>query len=723
MEEAQLLTKAYEFFKAHKAKNMTYYLAAQIASAHLENGKHDMALRFHERIAKNYRRGWREILDAILAKSFVSAKETEEWETAVRAGMELMSPGSSVSIEERERYAKEVLEILQTKSPSSAEQAAIPLDMTETAPLFNCRLSFWSSSTHISTPVPFQLALSSSSSSRSSAFSFSQLDIHFNNDRPPVTVKHFDAAEPAGGVERVNLGDVTKEEDRTATLRWEDGQTKVEKVVLSASIGDWQLSLSLKPETAPRELVWYVKDKTVPLTQAEASSCRITRRDLQTSVDTTFAGSAYLGEDFPIDVEVSNEDELDVQVFLVLFLQPGDDGAHNRVLVDSQSSTSVIESLSLGTLTPGASLRKTFHLTSLGPPGTRFVDVTVRTIPTLSASSASSPPPAAIPSPAEVTRTLAIPAVHPVLAAFDTQMFHRRRPLKPLPDLQEPDGWEGAQEAQLVARLQAAGPWDIEVVGMRLSCESSPAIRVTASSLDAFANSPLALTWKPRDLFNALFRLDVKPQLFEQQPPAAGAVLAVTWRRPGSSTSTTTAIPLPPIQPLPLLPAITLQLAPYLVLHQPTTLTYRFSNPTGRSITLSSQLDGPEVPSSFVFAGPRRFPEWILASGEERSLQVRVVPLMAGDWALPRLRVWEVEHVSAPPVPPLFDEDGRPVPAPPPPQPRMHELDVQVETDAVEEKDPAQAELEADLRSARDGDDGESGRGAVKAPVVLVLPR
>jgi len=41
----QLFTKAYEFFKAHKAKNMTYFVANEIASAHFEAGKFDMALK------------------------------------------------------------------------------------------------------------------------------------------------------------------------------------------------------------------------------------------------------------------------------------------------------------------------------------------------------------------------------------------------------------------------------------------------------------------------------------------------------------------------------------------------------------------------------------------------------------------------------------------------------------------------------------------------------
>lgn len=41
-------------------------------------------------------------------------------------------------------------------------------------------------------------------------------------------------------------------------------------------------------------------------------------------------------------------------------------------------------------------------------------------------------------------------------------------------DLEEPTGWEGASDVSLVARVCAAGPWDIEVVGLRLACEASP---------------------------------------------------------------------------------------------------------------------------------------------------------------------------------------------------------------------------------------------------------
>ncbi|GAA5850035.1 hypothetical protein JCM8547_000988 [Rhodosporidiobolus lusitaniae] len=737
----ELFTKAYEFFKAHKAKNMTFYIAAQIASAHLENGKDDMAFRFYDRISKNYRRRWRDILDPILARSFRAAVKTEDWEGAIRVGLELVASTSKISVEEREKYAAELLEVLQTKTPATPEKAVISLDSAESAPLFDCRLSFWSPTTNVSAAVPFQLILSSRSSARSSGFTFSQLAIHFNDRRPPITVNHADDAPTSEGtVERINLGSVGEAQERTASLRWKDGSTKVftgaialdceldltvEKVVLSSTIGEWRLSLSIRPDSTAEQAVWYIKEKAVPLAQADAAVCRVLRRDLRTSVETAFEGPAYLGEQFPIDVNVKNEDEVDVQVFLVLFLQPGDDGTQNRVLVDEHPSTSVIESLSLGTLTPGSSLRKTFYLESLSLPGARNVDVTIRTIPTLSddtssSSSSSSLAPSAIPSPAEVTRSLSIPTVQPILAAFDTQLFHRRTPVKPLLDLSEPDGWEGASEAMVAARLVAAGPWDVQVHGLRLICEDSTGFRVVNSSLDAVE---AATTWRPRDAFNALFRLDVKPQLFEQQSSVDGAVIEITWRRADAPSASVTAIPLPPIKPLPLFPTVTLSLPPHLVLHEPTILTYHFSNPTGRVVTLSSQIDSAEVASAFVFAGARRLPEWILAPAEERSVHVRIVPLAVGSWSIPRLRVWEVEHPPPQPEHALVDEEGRPLPAPPPPQAKLHELQVEVETDAVEEPDPVQVELEADLRSARE-DDGESGKGgAGRAAVVLVLPR
>lgn len=151
----------------------------------------------------------------------------------------------------------------------------------------------------------------------------------------------------------------------------------------------------------------------------------------------------------------------------------------DRILVDDLASTSVIESLPLGTLAPGASLRKTFHLETLGGiPGPRNLDVTIHAVPIPPASTpSSSDGTALLPNPTDTTLALSIPAVRPVHAAFDTHLLKRRRAVKPLLDLEEPTGWEGASDAIVVAALTAAGPWEVEVARVQLRVEVSCTFR------------------------------------------------------------------------------------------------------------------------------------------------------------------------------------------------------------------------------------------------------
>lgn len=143
----------------------------------------------------------------------------------------------------------------------------------------------------------------------------------------------------------------------------------------------------------------------------------------------------------------------------------------NQLTIDDQITPSFVKAVSLGTLTPSASLRKTFQLACVGSPGDRQLDISIRSHP-VSSQSASEPSTSSSPS-TEILRTLTIPAVLPLHCAFDTFFYERRRPVKPLLDLSEPDGWEGASDVSLVVKVHAAGPWDVEVSGMRVVCEVS----------------------------------------------------------------------------------------------------------------------------------------------------------------------------------------------------------------------------------------------------------
>ena len=199
---------------------------------------------------------------------------------------------------------------------------------------------------------------------------------------------------------------------------------------------------------------------------------------------------------------------------------------------------------------------------------------------------------------------------------------------------------------------------------------------------------------EPNDALGAVFSLKVKPLLATTQAPPRMPSLAVTWRRyvfrfstisgqtqahacrltlnrteTTEPPTTTTILPFPPVRQLPLLARVTLQLPPSMTANSPIPLEYVISNPTPRILHLASQIDPPSQPNSLAFAGPRHATSIVLAPGEERTIQVRIVPLLPGKLPIPRFRVYEVEQIATP----VFDEDGRPVP------PRMRELEVETE--------------------------------------------
>lgn len=113
----------------------------------------------------------------------------------------------------------------------------------------DCHLAFWKPSGDIGQSIPFQLALTSPPNSRSSALTFSQLELHFNDDRPPVVVLHQKSlASTITTTEFVQLGDVgdathTSSSENSAALTWADGSTKVFSGVV-ASAEDLNLTVS-----------------------------------------------------------------------------------------------------------------------------------------------------------------------------------------------------------------------------------------------------------------------------------------------------------------------------------------------------------------------------------------------------------------------------------------------------------------------------------------------
>ncbi|KDE06050.1 hypothetical protein MVLG_03604 [Microbotryum lychnidis-dioicae p1A1 Lamole] len=748
----ELYTKAYEFFKAHRTKNMTFYVASQIALTHYEAGNHEMVLKFNDRIAKNYRKDrWSGVLDSILQLSLESAQRIGDWESAIRCCLELMAPTSHITVDERDRYSALALEMMQTRAPASPGKSALSFRPTDSAPLFYCRLAFWRASVDIRDAAPFQLVLEAPTSSRSSAFIFSELVINFTGGVGPIIVSHSGVETPSKSstevIRLLDKGDARLEAD----LCWRDGSTKtfegvvtanesceltVSDVILKTKIGEWDLSFALQPEVPPTTSAeWFLNStQRVSLSHLQSGVCSVSARKLRLDFSIEHLSPAYVGEVYPVHIEFVNEDEFDIDVYLDILLQPGEDESPNRILVDEEWSLSFIKGISLGTITPKTRLRKTMHLECVGAAGDRLLDLSVRSI----ASSLKTAPVAEVPSapdngiiePAppsnnftELLRSIIIPAVYPLRSAFQVMVHQKRKALKPLLDLAPPSEWDAASDVTVVGTIHAAGPWDLEMTSLKLVSERTGGVRVVHSSLTHLDKNVL-LDWNASDLFNCLFQLEVASS---HAPHASSApFIEAYWRRRRSAAAVSrTLLPLPPLEPVMLEPAVTLSLPATLRIHELTKMRYKFSNPTNRVTTLSFTVEGAE-PGTFTFAGPRKYPSFVLAPDEERTLDMVVVPLVVGPCALPRMRVFHHERVPLAPEDQSNEREAHLDPsAPEESARRARELKVVAETAVHEMKDPAQVLMEEDLRAARGGDrlDDAIGNPPHSPFVVMVLPR
>jgi hypothetical protein len=109
----ELLTKSYEHFKKYKHGRMTLYLASEIAQEYFEAAKYEMALKFFDRIAKNYRKEkWHSILGSILRKSLDCARQLQLWTKCVEYLIELLSANIDITEGERASAQQELLDLL-----------------------------------------------------------------------------------------------------------------------------------------------------------------------------------------------------------------------------------------------------------------------------------------------------------------------------------------------------------------------------------------------------------------------------------------------------------------------------------------------------------------------------------------------------------------------------------------------------------------------------------
>lgn len=113
-------------------------------------------------------------------------------------------------------------------------------------------MSFMRPTSTISSKVPFQLAISSPKSARLSRFTFESLHIHFNDDRPPIEVRHSsDLPSSTATTERYEIK--REEAQNQANLRWDDGMTKVFYGTVSSAAA---ISLTVSARSRQLLLAW-----------------------------------------------------------------------------------------------------------------------------------------------------------------------------------------------------------------------------------------------------------------------------------------------------------------------------------------------------------------------------------------------------------------------------------------------------------------------------------
>ncbi|KAH9072843.1 Gryzun, putative trafficking through golgi-domain-containing protein [Lactarius deliciosus] len=692
----ELYTKAYELFKKHSPLSngngqgrLTLRVAGRIAGTYYAAGKFDMAVRFFERIAKTYRRErWGATLRPLLATWYKCAQRLGDVELSVKILVEMLAHGSGVSEHEGDAGAlqEDLLAVLKSTVPSSHD-VPLTIDLSDSEPIFNASVVFWSSAAFVGECVAFQLSLTAPGDVSISALPFSSLAIYFSHKEEPVIVHHNADAVDGAKIQRVDLGDLPLEIATTAQgfLSWEKAATivfvgnvssdvpvilAIDRAVLTLREGNWTVEIPIDlsaardgPTLTPRWLISTDPVQFVPLRCGSAADVTVSYRPHNLNVSLIYQVPAYLDEEYPIVISITNEDDRALDVILDILLQPSEiDEAVNDIRVDDEHSQNLVKGITIGAIAPGATTLKTLYLTSTGGAGDRVLDISIQSRSPVSRDTS------------EVLRTLSVPTVAPMSVEYGVKYLHTPRPLPGLTDLRtyESDYWDDGEggEALINARMTCTGPWGLSVETVRLSRKNGPHAKVLECSLDEDEDD-VTSDWLPGDEFAAVCRVDLS---LEDEPGENDAVsgpgeFVLLWRRllPNGDHGplNTSRFPLPDL--LPPRPGIValLELPPSAKLHEPihAHLTIRNHHPT-RTASLTVQLE-PDAADAFLVAGQRNARVPTLLPGAEVQLAWSLVPIECGFVRVPKIRVTDKRKAgSASPTeqPPVIEDEGVPVP-------------------------------------------------------------
>ncbi|KAF7321602.1 hypothetical protein MKEN_00681300 [Mycena kentingensis (nom. inval.)] len=669
----ELYTKAYELFKKyapaktqHQTQSrLTLWIAYRIGQTYYESGKYDMAVRFFERIAKSYRRErWKLLLQPLLSTWYKCAQQMGDVELSIRLLVEMLGYGAEPD-DDPASLEEDLLAVLKSSVPPFPNPKPMVVDLPESRPILSSSVVFWAKEVKVRDPAAFQICLTAPTMTSIFSLPVSSIDIHVSELFPVISVLHDTSAESKELIRRIDLGTIMSSKSAgplKGNLRWHPGTTlvltgmlssEVSKIVINVVEGPWTLSIPFDPlalgdsRPAPRWLSSVDPIRFIPVNREDCNSVFVRHRAHNVVMSLSHKSPAFLDEDYPIVVEVSNADDRELDVTLDILLQPTEiEGADNTIRLDDEQSSSLIKGISLGALKPGVSVIKTLYLFSTGGTGDRMVDVSIQSTAVVD----KPPEDPELQDMTEMLETVVVPTTEAIEVDFEVSYMRARGRGVGLADLKTYDHqfWDDVEggEAAVSARMRCAGPWGVEVVNMSLSRLDNDHAKVLDSALDAENDIPSE--YIPGDEFCDVCRisLNVDDELdLDEQAIVGPGRYDVTWRRILGSNErgplSTSVFPLPPLRP-PMDGVIALLDVPTTAkLHVPIPLRVTVRNrQTSRSANVTIQLE-PDPADGFVIAGLRSGRIPILLPGGEESLFWRLIPVECGNVRLPRMKIMD----------------------------------------------------------------------------------
>ncbi|KAI0687431.1 Gryzun, putative trafficking through golgi-domain-containing protein [Cytidiella melzeri] len=697
----ELYTRSYELFKkysTHSGANLgrqTLWIAYRIARTYHDSGKFDMAVKFFERIAKTYRReSWDVMLRPLLKTWYACAQQLGDMELSVQLLLEMLAYGPAADDEDFDAIQEDLLAVFRSTVPSSSD-APLVVDLNDAEPLLDYSVVFWSPEVMIDERAVYQITLSAPSSVHISSLPFASVAVHLKDDAAPFIIRHADVEPHNEPIQQVRLGHVEYSEvseessELQANLRWLPGgcivftgtlsskqptTLSIAKVVLTLKEGNWSVELPIISPTlragrmqVPKWLASTNPAKFIPVrrdSQLPLSSTVVRLRPHAIHVSLSHLSPAYIGEEFPIQIEVTNMDRKELDVIADALLQPTEvEGATTSISYDKNTWSNLIKGVQFGKLAPGVSAVRTLYLCGSVAAGDRVIDLSIQshnTAYSLASANSQTPhsPSLTLTDTGETLRTLVVPTVDPIAVDFSVN-YRRSSCAQPgLGDLTtyDADYWDESAGGIAVVRTTwtCTGPHGIKVESAKLSRGDGMFARVTNCLLDIDA-SDLLTEWLPGDQFSDEACISFAPDDNSAGVPIAGpGVYEISWRRILAGNEygplSKSIFQLPQLQPPEdgLVALLDVPTSAKLHVPVPIRLVVRNRRPT-RSANIVVQVEF-DATDGFILAGLRAGRIPILLPGNEEVLTWNAVPIECGYARLPRIKVTDRrQHVGSQP--------------------------------------------------------------------------